>query len=370
MMSETSFVELQQLPHVTPSSTVEPRSVSRLDVKKSSGLEKPLSKNSVANRPARKRSSAKGDALFAVYLCCFAAAIVASAKGYVPLQSWEVYSQDYHAGWMAWMNDNTWIPAAFGVAYLVLTFSVRWFLAERKGYSSELRLPLAFWSVLLAAFSVLGAMRTVPVVISIIQQGGIHHMVCGDTRSEWVLDNPTAFWTLLFCLSKIPELGDTAFIVLRKKPLITLHWYHHVTVMLFCWHALATMSLNGIIFAAMNLTIHGIMYAFYALAAVGLRPSSFAVFLTLGQIAQMVVGTVVTGYVVMDKLYWNPVTELSYEFKFPPWVNAYESQAGGGPCLMSDRAAFSGFLMYLSYLYFFVEFFFKVYLGGGREQSE
>jgi elongation of very long chain fatty acids protein 6 len=35
---------------------------------------------------------------------------------------------------------------------------------------------------------------------------------------------------------------DTLFIVLRKKPLIFLHWYHHITVLLFCWHAFATQS--------------------------------------------------------------------------------------------------------------------------------
>ena len=30
-------------------------------------------------------------------------------------------------------------------------------------------------------------------------------------------------------------LVDTAFIIFRKHNLIFLHWYHHLTVALFCW---------------------------------------------------------------------------------------------------------------------------------------
>ena len=37
-------------------------------------------------------------------------------------------------------------------------------------------------------------------------------------------DRVSGFWSSLFVLSKVPELGDTIFIVLRKQPLIFLHW--------------------------------------------------------------------------------------------------------------------------------------------------
>lgn len=45
----------------------------------------------------------------------------------------------------------------------------------------------------------------------------------------------SGFWSTMFVLSKVPELGDTLFIVLRKQPLIFLHWYHHATVLVYSW---------------------------------------------------------------------------------------------------------------------------------------
>lgn len=38
------------------------------------------------------------------------------------------------------------------------------------------------------------------------------------------LQGETGLWAFLFVLSKIVELGDTAFLVLRKRPIIFLHW--------------------------------------------------------------------------------------------------------------------------------------------------
>ena len=48
-------------------------------------------------------------------------------------------------------------------------------------------------------------------------------------------DKVSGFWATMFVLSKVPELGDTIFIVLRKQPLIFLHWYHHATVLVYSW---------------------------------------------------------------------------------------------------------------------------------------
>jgi elongation of very long chain fatty acids protein 6 len=41
---------------------------------------------------------------------------------------------------------------------------------------------------------------------------------------ESYADNATGLWCVVFTLSKLAELLDTAFVVLRKKELIFLHW--------------------------------------------------------------------------------------------------------------------------------------------------
>jgi len=57
------------------------------------------------------------------------------------------------------------------------------------------------------------------------------------SRAKRYLVGPTGLWVGLFIFSKFPELLDTAFLVLQKKRVIFLHWFHHTTVLLYCWHA-------------------------------------------------------------------------------------------------------------------------------------
>ena len=73
-------------------------------------------------------------------------------------------------------------------------------------------------------------------------------------------------------LLDISELFDTFFIVIHKKPLIFLHWYHHITVLLYCWHSYVTKSPPGIFFVVMNYSVHASMYFYYFLMATKMRP--------------------------------------------------------------------------------------------------
>lgn len=76
----------------------------------------------------------------------------------------------------------------------------------------------------------------------------------------------------LFFLTKLIELLDTVFFVLRKKKeqITFLHVFHHSVVPLFCWIGikLAPGGPNGF-FPLVNSFIHVVMYSYYALTTFG-----------------------------------------------------------------------------------------------------
>lgn len=238
------------------------------------------------------------------------------------------------AYYLNWANDNYWIPVTALAIYLTFCFGTQSFLEGKKAF--DLRTPLALWNALLSSFSFLGMCRTVPYLLSNILLSDYQDTVCVNPRETWG-GGPVGFWVMLFIFSKLPELIDTVFIVLRKRPLIFLHWYHHVTVLLFCWNAYATLAGTGLYFVAMNYSVHALMYGYYCLTALNMCPKSFpTILITMSQIAQMFVGTG-----VCCSAWWY-------------WYN-------GVPCNNDFSNLIAGGLMYGSYLYLFTAFAFKRY---------
>ena len=137
------------------------------------------------------------------------------------------------------------------------------------------------------------------------------------------------------------ELLDTFFIVIHKKPLIFLHWYHHISVLLYCWHAYVSKNPIGIVFVVMNYAVHSIMYFYYFLMAVKCKPKWFnSIWITVSQISQMVVGVTVT---------CANVAIISSMAK------------AGKECNAKRENNVAAMIMYGSYLFLFLEFFFKRY---------
>uniref|UniRef100_A0A0M3IAT8 Elongation of very long chain fatty acids protein n=1 Tax=Ascaris lumbricoides TaxID=6252 RepID=A0A0M3IAT8_ASCLU len=162
----------------------------------------------------------------------------------------------------------------------------------------RLQKQLFTWNASLAVFSLIGFLRFTEEVIYSVVTYGMYRSVCYSINPGSV----AAFWAILFAFSKIVEYGDTLFIVLRKKPLIFLHYYHHVVVLIGSAHAGAEHAAPGRFFISLNYFVHFIMYSYYASTAYGLRPSKrIAMLLTLLQIVQMFVGLYIEYLVIHYK---------------------------------------------------------------------
>lgn len=118
------------------------------------------------------------------------------------------------------------VPVICAILYFVICFIGPRIMKHCKPF--DLQLALATWNLAFALFSFYCMVRLVPHVLFRL----LHFPpdgICERLHSSFG-GGATCLAAMLFSLSKIPELFDTLFLVLRKKPLLFLHWYHHITV--------------------------------------------------------------------------------------------------------------------------------------------
>ncbi|XP_068244800.1 very long chain fatty acid elongase 6 isoform X2 [Palaemon carinicauda] len=246
----------------------------------------------------------------------------------------------YGGNWVRWF-DRHWGYVFYMVgAYMAVVFGLQTYMETRPRF--ELRKPLFVWNVALAAFSLYGGLRSLEELIYVYSNFGLYstYCLCGLR----FLDNRVGgFWNWMFTLSKVPELGDTVFIVLRKQPLIFLHWYHHVTVLLYAWYSYSDYIATARWFVCMNYLVHSIMYSYYALKALKFRvPRWVAMGITTAQLLQMVMGAAVN-------------------------IWAYQVKQAGNECHVSYDNIKISLLMYTSYFVLFARFFRRAYVVKDKE---
>merc|ERR1719348_1327147 len=207
----------------------------------------------------------------------------------------------------------------------------------------EMRGALILWNATLGVFSIMGALRTWPEFLHVLSEHGIHHSLCIPSFIE--KDRVAGYWTFMFVMSKVPELGDTIFIVLRKQPLIFLHWYHHVSVLIYCWYSFSEYTAPARWFIVMNFVVHSMMYTYYAFRALRYRVAKWvAMVITSSQLVQMVVGCI--------------VNYMAFQFK-----------QNGMECGVSDTNLKLSLIMYTSYFVLFARFFYNTYLGSNNRKK-
>lgn len=234
-----------------------------------------------------------------------------------------------------WFRNN-WTISLYPVAlYLMFLVVGTQIMKDRKPF--KLNFALGLWSLSLAVMSLLGSVRCVSGLARIISGNGILYSFC---HAGHATDSVTSMWVIIFALSKVPELIDTVFIVLRKQKLIFLHWYHHLLTVIFCFHAIGQGLTGGILWtASLNYTVHVFMYSYFTIRAFKLLtvPSFVNQFITLFQIAQMI--TLLVMYSLLTL------------FKLTDWKD----------CDTTLSSAVFGFLVTFTYLILFLNFYHTTY---------
>ena len=191
-----------------------------------------------------------------------------------------------------WTDSNWSIPILSSILYLFLVYFGKQWMKNREAFN--LKRPLMLWNLATAVFSILGASVCVPSVVnSTIEKGFIYTTCISD--DYYGSESSVCFWVFLFTVSKLIEFGDTFFIILRKKPLIVLHWYHHISIVYVMWFTFSKASTGTSLWAsAVNYSIHSIMYSYYAATSAGVKfPAVIPPLITILQILQMFFGAAI-----------------------------------------------------------------------------
>ncbi|PAV69333.1 hypothetical protein WR25_27306 [Diploscapter pachys] len=193
------------------------------------------------------------------------------------------------------ISDHFIITLQASVLYVLVVFGTKFFMRNREPFS--LFVPLNIWNFLLAAFSIIGTIKMTPEFVGTLQNHGVVNSYCyvyDFTKGE------NGYWVWLFIASKLFELVDTVFLVLRKRPLMFLHWYHHILTLIYAWfsHPL-TPGFNryGIY---LNFLVHAFMYSYYFLRSMKIWvPGVVAKFVTTIQIVQFLISCGVLAHVAV-----------------------------------------------------------------------
>lgn len=236
-----------------------------------------------------------------------------------------------------WMKRNWQKSILYSAIYLIVVFGGQHLMKDRQRL--ELRTLLTTWNSILAVFSIMGALRSWPEFMYLMTTHGFYHTVCISTMYKGV----PGFWTYLFVMSKLIELGDTLFIILRKQQLIFLHWYHHITVFIYVWYSYVDHTAPGQWFLVMNYTVHALMYTYYAFRSMKFKISKWVMMtITTLQLTQMIIGCFIAFY-------------------------THFQMRNGTFCNQTKENLIFCMFMYASYFVLFAHFFYVTYISNNNK---
>uniref|UniRef100_A0A183C658 Elongation of very long chain fatty acids protein n=1 Tax=Globodera pallida TaxID=36090 RepID=A0A183C658_GLOPA len=125
----------------------------------------------------------------------------------------------------------------------------------------SLFIPLNAWNLFLTLFSIIGSVKLTPEFVSTLWNHGLQSSYChvheytAGTSGFWISDHLTMIW------KEIREQQSLIIDVLRKRPLLFLHWYHHIVTMLYAFYSYPIMPAFNRWGIYLNFITHSYMYS-------------------------------------------------------------------------------------------------------------
>jgi len=178
--------------------------------------------------------------------------------------------------------------------YFVVVFGIQYFMKDRKKFELNSIVPIHnFFLSALSLIMMLGmAIPLTQLLIETISSQSptklpLTELYLCDPEAR-LARGPQAFWFYIFFLSKYYEFFDTVIIVLKKRPVIFLHVYHHCITVLLVFVMLENEVAVQWLASTANCSVHIPMYYYYAMSSLG-KNVWWKKYITKMQIFQFVV---------------------------------------------------------------------------------
>ncbi|GMT23543.1 hypothetical protein PFISCL1PPCAC_14840 [Pristionchus fissidentatus] len=243
----------------------------------------------------------------------------------------------------AFLADHWYFAVQCSIVYFFLIFGIKFIMKNRQPF--DLQRPLNAWNLFLAVFSTAGAIFMSADFFGIIYKKGIRGSYC---ELDGMTEGVNGFWMFIFMLSKLLEFTDTIFIVLRKKPLMFLHWYHHILTLLYGFYSFPVSPGFNRWGVYLNFVVHSFMYSYYFLRSIRVPiPGFVAKGITSGQIIQFVLSIGVLVCVGVEHYILKSFND----------------------CVLDIPTFWIASFMDMTYLILFINFFLQAYVfKGGKDK--
>lgn len=229
------------------------------------------------------------------------------------MQSSQLSGFGFDINWSNWtwswtLEEPTslWCHIFICVFYAVSVKALQLYVASDKNYTTPKWLE-PFRKVHNISLAIVSFLMFAVMTFIIFQDGRLnswHDMSCRLTANTGLY----GFINFIYLVSKLWEWVDTYILVLSKKPVISLHWFHHMTT--FTMAAFVhNFPVGG--FALINCLVHTVMYMHYATPVRWARP-----FITSSQLLQFVVVLSIHLYSFLNPTSCFDVNPWFYEWLF------------------------------------------------------